>query len=417
MKKRILGALLALMCLSGCGWKGGGASDANGTSGQEAEGAAQQDEEGQTAANRGQEGAASGLSDEYGEGCLFHFGVIPVKSISTGLVGYMDVEGDWLISPQFYNAEPFAEDGRARAAVAKGQWGMIDRNGQWVIEPKYYFLADFHDGLALAQNMEKQKGFLDVQGNFTVCEEWTPQEFSDGRAIVSSREGVGVIDTNLEFVISLQKEWWFDDFQNGYARAVAWGEDYSHARNFIDVSGNFLFEEPLKDYVAIGFNKWGYARTTGGEFIDKNGQYLFPDRDIVGLWYFCPGDSPEWLRTDSKHLQYVNMQGETLFTESADVADGDWTHNKLSYGYMVIQGDLLESRFKEGMGVTRVIPQLPEYVAGHMYGEFHADGYCVVFCRNSAAKNRTGPDSFHVIMDTKGQVVLDLREFDGMEVR
>lgn len=40
MKKRILGALLALMCLSGCGWKGGGASDANGTSGQEAEGAA-----------------------------------------------------------------------------------------------------------------------------------------------------------------------------------------------------------------------------------------------------------------------------------------------------------------------------------------------------------------------------------------
>ena len=428
MKKAVLGILLALLSLGGCGWKEGQEAgwweqnppEERGTEERGREEEANgiwQGREDQTAKQDAQKGTSAGLSDEYGYGCLFHYGVIPVKSISTGMTGYMDVEGNWLIPPQFYDAYPFTEDGRARAAVAKEKWGVIDRAGQWVIEPEYKQLNDFHDGLAVARNGEGKYGYIDMQGNFILCEEWSIRDFCDGRAIVSSKEGVGVIDTNLEYVVPMQKEWRIDDFRNGYARVVAWDDQTTHGHNFIDVSGNFLFEEPLKDNISRGFDKWGYAKTVGGEFVDKNGQKLSFENEPNGLSYFCPGDAPEWIRTDSKFLQYVNMQGETLFTESADVPDGDWSYSKLSYGYMVIQGNQLENKFKEGMGVTRVVPQLPDSVTGQQYGEFHADGYCLVACVNSAARNRSGPDSFHVIIDTQGQVVLDLRDFDGEKVK
>ena len=78
----------------------------------------------------------------------FSSGLMPLLSAENGLYGYVDVNGQWAIRPQFAYAGPFIE-GRALASLTTG-YGLIDETGNWVLTPKYPDLT-YEDGtLALA---------------------------------------------------------------------------------------------------------------------------------------------------------------------------------------------------------------------------------------------------------------------------
>ncbi len=114
--------------------------------------------------------------------------------------GYIDKEGNEIISCQYDNAENFSE---GMAAVCKNEkWGFIDENGKLIINFKYHETGDFVDDLAPVSNNDGKWGYIDKSGNLIVpCKyEWA-QNFSEGRAAVTTNNLYGYINKEgIEFV-------------------------------------------------------------------------------------------------------------------------------------------------------------------------------------------------------------------------
>ena len=90
------------------------------------------------------------------------------------VVGYMDVDGQVVISPRFSAAGPFSE-GLATASLpnvrdAKGRWlrGYIDRRGEFVIPPQFESGVPFREGLAQVDSSDNVRRFINQKGEITL---------------------------------------------------------------------------------------------------------------------------------------------------------------------------------------------------------------------------------------------------------
>ncbi|MBK7142588.1 MAG: WG repeat-containing protein [bacterium] len=72
---------------------------------------------------------------------MFREGLAPAAN-TTNLFGYIDTSGNWVITPQYYNAGPFI-GGRAFVMADNGTALVIDRRNDTVLA---YPLADNTDG-------------------------------------------------------------------------------------------------------------------------------------------------------------------------------------------------------------------------------------------------------------------------------
>lgn len=69
-------------------------------------------------------------------------GLLAYQAEENGRYGYIDEEGNTVISPQFTSAMPFSE-GRAVVNMAKNYenaYGLIDKSGKFVIQPQYEYI-------------------------------------------------------------------------------------------------------------------------------------------------------------------------------------------------------------------------------------------------------------------------------------
>ena len=70
-----------------------------------------------------------------------------------GKWGFINKNGEWIISSKFEEAFYFSE---GLAAVEYfGNWGYIDRTGEWVIQPAYRDAKPFTEGLACVMKNNK----------------------------------------------------------------------------------------------------------------------------------------------------------------------------------------------------------------------------------------------------------------------
>ena len=100
----------------------------------------------------------------------------PAMDDETGLWGYIDYLGEWVIPPQFGSADFFR--GEYAAASTGDPWdytaGLIRRDGSWAVEPRY-FVDEGYDGwtyggldkgMYLVWNDSGYMGFFDVRSGF-----------------------------------------------------------------------------------------------------------------------------------------------------------------------------------------------------------------------------------------------------------
>lgn len=193
----------------------------------------------------------------------------PLMPFSEGLAaysnghafGYLNAEGQTVITPAFDYARPFSE---GLALVRQGlSWGYIDRQGNWVLSPQYPEARDFHAGravvalkdgwalidrtgkvltrgwkdLALAedlnvkltsdplyvyQNSEGKRGLVDSDGRLLGPAEWDQvYAFVDNHALVVKDKLLGLIDRKGQVTIPAH---WVD---LGYEREglIAFSQD------------------------------------------------------------------------------------------------------------------------------------------------------------------------------------------------
>ena len=113
---------------------------------------------------------------------LFQYGPLPALDES-GLWGYIDSGGGYVIPPSFAQAERFGPDGLALVKDENGLYGYIDDGGTYQIEAQFETAYSFSDGLAAASGP---------------CQVSSGQ---DGMAVSQTLPGFGYIDTTGSWAI------------------------------------------------------------------------------------------------------------------------------------------------------------------------------------------------------------------------
>lgn len=148
---------------------------------------------------------------------IFNDGLACVQDYETTKYGYVDLNGNYIIEPQFSSADDFT-DGLARVVDdALGLQGYISTDGEYVIEPKYKELGQFVDGYAYAINKDGLAGAIDMKGNEVISCQY--------ENVTNPYDGIfGIKENGLFGYYSLDKGWIIEpkytsasSFKNGYA--------------------------------------------------------------------------------------------------------------------------------------------------------------------------------------------------------
>lgn len=132
----------------------------------------------------------------------FRNGLAPVQK--NQLWGYIDKTGTFIISPQFEEAYIFQDN--LAPAKKNGKWGFIDKTGNFVVLPQFEELSPLYEGLARAKQ-NKLWGYIDKSGKFIISPQFHDAGFFyDGLAYVKNNDPLlyGYIDKTGEFVIPPQ---------------------------------------------------------------------------------------------------------------------------------------------------------------------------------------------------------------------
>ena len=214
------------------------------------------------------------ISSKFEEAFYFSEGLAAVQYF--GNWGYIDRTGEWVIQPAYRDAKPFTE---GLACVMKNnKWGYIDKKGSWIFEPKLSVVSSFSDGIALIKD---EDGFVFINKNGdrilnNAFDRALP--FSEGLAYVNYNEYQGYIERNGNWLI-----------KHDYAEAYSFSEGLALVKKgtkygFIDQRGSLVIPAEYDDanyflegVAAVKQNgSWGYINKTGNQVIESRFDVAFP---------------------------------------------------------------------------------------------------------------------------------------------
>nr|WP_314383821.1 WG repeat-containing protein [uncultured Cardiobacterium sp.] len=153
------------------------------------------------------------VRDSRGAKVFGNNGLVPLeaedKNCQKKLWGYADTSGNFVIPPQFEDAEAFASNGLAVAQpfdtkncgkyiyATSSIKGYIDSRGQWVIPPQYEEAFAFLDNGLAAVKYNGKWGMIDRQGNWILAPTITNKDIHN----------IDVFSTNGLLTGHIDKEW------------------------------------------------------------------------------------------------------------------------------------------------------------------------------------------------------------------
>lgn len=207
-------------------------------------------------------------------------GLASATDESLNLIGYIDRTGAWKIKPRFIAATAFGEGLAAVCEQGNDQYGYIDTNGTWAIEPSFAEAKGFYNGLAAVKSdagIDGTYGYIDKNGLWAI----SPQ-FAEAGAFVGDLAAValhvhyyGYIDRAGAMVIEPQ----FGRatyFSNGLAGVM---DPFSEKWGFIDVEGNTVIEKSYSNVQAFGEGLAG---------VQDPSTDLWGFMDVSGTWKISP---------------------------------------------------------------------------------------------------------------------------------
>ena len=276
---------------------------------------------------------SSGKSESSGRG--IDYSLIPVSSNGERW-GYINRKGEYIINPQFEDADFFI-DGLAKIR-SNGKTGYINKKGEFVIQANYKNGTAFSDGLAFVVVDGGLPTCIDKSGNtkFVLNEVSIIEAFSEGLALFITEENkVGFVDKNGNKVIHAQFEG-ARTFNGGLARI--WQEENM---GFIDKSGRitinpqFQAVENFSEGKAPFFDgrQWGYINTKGTYAI--NPQFDQAGRHNNGLALISQGNLYGYINQDGKLVINPQFEQASIFSDGlAAVRQGN------KWGYIDKTGNL-----------------------------------------------------------------------------
>jgi len=210
--------------------------------------------------------------------------------------GYIDMEGNYVISPQFDIAYQFSE-GYAWVVI-DSLYYLIDKAGSTVIDQSYTMAREFNHGLAPVE-VDGKWGYIDASGNYVIGPQYDSAEsFSEGYARVEVGNGCGYIDTQGNLITETIYDYWAQPFCEGLAGVGFPTDDFEMPRNmgYIDTTGTIVIY-PEYNSVSPFYN--GIAGVSTGPwhdrkcgFINSQGEVIIPLIYEDAGWTFSEGTAP-----------------------------------------------------------------------------------------------------------------------------
>ncbi|WP_395767762.1 WG repeat-containing protein [Aquirufa sp.] len=269
--------------------------------------------------------------------------LIPVKSDSKW--GYINKKGNYIINPQFAEANLFYDDlALVKEDGPDGKYGFINKEGQFIIKPTYKFATSFSEGLAWVTSTLSHPQLINTKGEvITELKSATyVYTFNEGLAAFSNDKNLyGFVNKSGEVVITPQ-------FHSvGYfSQGLCAVSNEKGDVGFIDKTGklvmnyqfggsvlleSFTFHEDL--CVVLGKNdKYGVINKEG-EFV-INPQYEYLNDNCNGMFGFRMENKLGWIDKTGKIL--INPQFEDfsqfVYNGLAPILSGK------TYGYIDKEG-------------------------------------------------------------------------------
>lgn len=240
-------------------------------------------------------------------------------------IGYISKDGTWKIEPQFDKASSFFK-GSARIAI-DGKFGLINSSGDFLVRPRFTQINPFNElGLAVVRYGEERVryGVINIKGELITEQAYRAvYPYSEGLAIVKTKEGLGYINAQGKLVIAPQYSK-ASNFSSGRA-AVQKDGVCGYINRFGTAVVDFEYSKCLdfegeRAVVYKGYRKAGV--------LDVEGEYVIePSLDrLLGF------DEGRGLMRDRQYRFYY-------ITESTEVYDGYYQEAR---------------RFQNGVAVVRL---------------------------------------------------------------
>ena len=251
-----------------------------------------------------------------------------------GQMGYIDRSGREIIGFQFHRAEPFSEG--LAAVESTGMWGFIDRRGQWVIEPAFTLVdrAGFADGLA-GVLVDGKWGCLDQASRWVIPPQFPRMiRFRQDRALMLKGNKYGYLDTTGQWAIPPRfsgGQWFSDGLAAVQVGGVREGRRIRGGKwGFVSLDGKMAIP-PRFAWVGSfseGIARVGLQDSTGGEivtqYINTGGDVLFTGQPWPGGAEFCQGLA--MVTAPDGRVGFIDKTGklviDTKFLQGRSFADG-----------------------------------------------------------------------------------------------
>jgi len=214
-------------------------------------------------------------------------------------IGVIDTEGNYVVSPKYLHSTTIYSEGLAWVVEEGHAPMLIDRDGDVLLEMKKIESAwPFREGLAKVSVVQDDNtlryGFINKKGEFVIEPKYTDaKNFSDGLAAVEMDGETVYIDTEGNVIINNQAWSTQESFRSGYAVVTLKDADSDAQSGIIDTKGNYVvnpqFMEMANDTDCFMFvnseRKIGWCDRTGKIDINPQFDFSFPfvDNDFAAV--------------------------------------------------------------------------------------------------------------------------------------
>ena len=235
------------------------------------------------------------LYSRFQDARVFSEGLAAVRDWDTSRWGYIAPNGDWVIEPQLAAAYDFSEGLAAVWDHDSGTYGFIDKTGEWAINLQFewpYNVSEygFREGLVVAKGADGRLGYIDQTGAWAI----QPQ-FSDRGPRVFSEGLAAVYDgaTGLWGYIERSGAWGIEPQFEG---ALSFSEglasvmlNHGHGA-FIDAAGHFAIEPGHYYFGSFSEGLAAGQRVSGSlwGYIDQTGAWVI-ERQFERVGDFSEG--------------------------------------------------------------------------------------------------------------------------------
>lgn len=222
---------------------------------------------------------------------LFRNGPVCVQAPS-GLWGFVDKEGNYVIQPMYEEASSFSKDGLALVRDPNsGLYGFINTSGAYVIEPQFITAKAFSQDRAAVVDQNYKRGYIDISGAYVLELPFCDQlgSFSNDRAFVY-HSAAGSFDGGWAMI-----DWDGNELTEpifDQAESVYWNDGICRIQKMGQAGYGYIFINDQGQVIAPkdggSFPNAGYFGSDGLCYAEDSASLLFGYIDRTGAWAIEP---------------------------------------------------------------------------------------------------------------------------------